>query len=87
MVVIKDETFYTISEVCRMLGVEAHTLRYWEKEFRDFVKPLRNAGGNRVYSQKDIGTLVSIRGLLNVELFTVAGARRQMYLMSSERSA
>ena len=87
MVTIKDECFFSISEACRMLNVEAHTLRYWEKEFQDFVKPLRNAGGNRVYSNKDIDTLTSIRDLLNVELYTVAGARRQMYLRSCELSA
>ncbi len=87
MVVIKDEKYYTIGEACGLVGVEAHTLRYWEKEFHDFVKPLRRAGKDRVYTQKDIDTLISIRDLLNVELYTTAGARRQMYLRTGEQSA
>ena len=80
MIVIRDEQFQTIGEVCGILGVEAHTLRFWEKEFADFVKPHRNGRGNRLYSRKDLETLGNIRNLLTVELYTIAGARRQMYL-------
>ncbi|MFA6450879.1 MAG: MerR family transcriptional regulator [bacterium] len=80
MVVIKDEQFFTIGEACGFLDTEAHTLRFWEKEFRDFIKPRRNGRGNRLYSLKDLETLGSIKRLLTVELYTVAGARRQMYL-------
>ena len=87
MVVIKDEQFYPIGEVCGLLGVEAHTLRFWEKEFRDFLKPFRNARGGRLYTRKDIETLTTIRDLLSVELYTLAGARRQMYLRQNACTA
>lgn len=73
---------YSIGEVSRLLGIEAHTLRYWEKEFRDFLRPRRVANKNRVYGEEDIATLKTIHTLLNVEMFTIAGARRQMYLRS-----
>ena len=81
--VMEDTRSYSIGEVSRILDVESHTLRYWEKEFKDFVKPRRVSKKNRVYSEGDIDTLRAIKELLNVELFTIAGARRQMYLRSA----
>lgn len=74
---------YSIGEASRMLGVESHTLRYWEKEFKDFIKPRRVSKKNRVYDPNDLTILQTIRDLLNVELFTIAGARRQMYLRTA----
>ena len=38
MVQIKDEIYLTIGEAGEELGIEPHTLRYWEKEFKDFLK-------------------------------------------------
>ncbi len=87
MVLIRDEQFFTISEAGSELGVETHTLRFWEKEFKDFLKPLRNGRGNRLYSRADMETLGRIRDLLSVELYTIPGARRQMYIRHRENSA
>jgi DNA-binding transcriptional MerR regulator len=83
MMEVMDEKSFSIGEVSKMLGVESHTLRYWEKEFKDFIKPARVSKKNRVYCGTDIDVLKSIRDLLNIELFTIAGARRQMYLRSA----
>jgi DNA-binding transcriptional MerR regulator len=82
MALVMDEKKHPIGEVSRMLGVESHTLRYWEKEFKDFIKPNRVSKKNRVYTEVDIEVLRKIKELLTVELFTIAGARRQMYLRS-----
>jgi len=81
-----EQQSYSIGEVSRILGVESHTLRYWEKEFKDFIKPRRISKKNRVYDDTDVAVLKSIRDLLNVELFTIAGARRQMYLRSATQN-
>jgi DNA-binding transcriptional MerR regulator len=80
---IMDQQTYSIGEVGRMLDVEPHTLRYWEKEFKDFIKPRRVSRKNRVYGETDIAVLRNIKELLTVELFTIAGARRQMYLRTA----
>ncbi|HOO56487.1 MAG TPA: MerR family transcriptional regulator [bacterium] len=84
MIMIKDDVFYTIGETVEILDVPAHTLRYWEKEFKDFVKPRRNGQKNRIYSTEDINVLKLVKRLLEVELYTVAGARRQLYIRSSD---
>jgi DNA-binding transcriptional MerR regulator len=32
-VIIPDKLFFKIGEVCELVGVQAHVLRYWETEF------------------------------------------------------
>ncbi|MGL1733437.1 MerR family transcriptional regulator, partial [Vibrio parahaemolyticus] len=47
-----------------MTGVEVHTLRYWEREFAEFLQPVRTPGGQRRYSPNDLKVLFAIRRLL-----------------------
>jgi DNA-binding transcriptional MerR regulator len=82
MTMLMEHRMYSIGEVSQLLGIEQHTLRYWEKEFKDFLRPRRVANKNRVYGEDDLDILRTIQSLLNVELFTIAGARRQMYMRS-----
>lgn len=83
MAMVMEQQTFSIGEVSRMLDVESHTLRYWEKEFKDFIKPRRVSRKNRVYTDADIAVLSKIKDLLTVDLFTIAGARRQMYLRTA----
>lgn len=69
--------YYRIGEVCRIVGVEAYVLRYWETEFPSLA-PRKSKAGQRVYRPKDIELLLTIRRLLYEERFTIAGARKQL---------
>src|SRR5512140_922787 len=69
--------FYKIGEVCEICGVEAHVLRYWESEF-PVLTPTRNKSGQRIYRQKDLDIIDSIKRLLYNEGYTIAGASRQL---------
>ena len=71
------KTYYTITEVAAMIGEETHTLRYWESEFSQ-LRPRRTRSGIRRYRAKDIEMARKIQNLLHVELYTVAGAQRQL---------
>jgi DNA-binding transcriptional MerR regulator len=75
--------YYKIREVCEIVGVEAHVLRFWETEF-PALSPPKSKSGQRTYRPKDIELLLRIRKLLYEEGFTIAGARKQL---SAERSA
>jgi len=72
-----NKLYYRIGEVCGILGVEAHVLRYWESEFPSLVPP-KNKAGQRTYRPRDIELLLTIRKLLYEEGFTIAGARKQL---------
>ena len=69
--------YYRIGEVCEIVGVEAHVLRYWETEFPRLTPP-KNKSGQRTYRPKDIELLLRIRKLLYDDGFTIAGARKQL---------
>ncbi|OYT71320.1 MAG: MerR family transcriptional regulator [Armatimonadetes bacterium JP3_11] len=65
-----------ISTASFLVGVETHTIRYWEREFAEFLNPVRTAGGQRRYRREDIEVLQEIKRLLKEELYTIAGAKR-----------
>ena len=69
--------FYRIGEVSHIVGVEPHVLRYWESEFRS-IRPQKSAKGQRVYSRRDVETLLKVKDLLYAHRFTIAGARRKL---------
>lgn len=69
--------YYSISEVSKITGLEPYVLRYWEKEF-DVLKPKKNRGGNRTYTQKDIDIINRINYLRKKEKLTIEGARTKL---------
>jgi DNA-binding transcriptional MerR regulator len=69
--------YYRIGEVAGLVGVEPHVLRYWETEFRS-VRPQKSAKGQRIYSRRDVETLLKVKDLLYQHRFTIAGARRKL---------
>ncbi len=73
----RKRLYYRIGDVCRILGVEPHVLRYWETEFSSLAPP-KNKAGQRTYRPKDIELVLTIRRLLYEEGYTIAGARKQL---------
>jgi len=74
---VPQKQLFKIGEVCEMMEVEPHTLRFWEKEFEDF-NPQKNAMNQRVYRARDIEIAYLIKKLLYQEGYTIEGARRQL---------
>ena len=74
----KSEQAVSISVASGITGVEVHTLRYWEREFEEFLNPERTDSGQRRYRPEDIQTVFVIKRLLRDEMFSIAGARRHL---------
>ncbi|MCX7800797.1 MAG: MerR family transcriptional regulator [Fimbriimonadales bacterium] len=68
----------SISVASEITGVEIHTLRYWEREFEEFLRPERTPGGQRRYRPSDIRTIFLVKRLLRDEMFSIAGARKHL---------
>ena len=77
MTFVPTKLYYKIREVCEIVEVEAHVLRFWETEF-PALSPPKSKSGQRTYRPKDIELLLRIRKLLYEEGFTIAGARKQL---------
>lgn len=75
---MNNNTLYTISAVATMIGVPAHTIRYWEKEFSAFLSPLRPNGGHRRYGSDELAVIMRIKSMLKDEKYSIAGARQKL---------
>jgi DNA-binding transcriptional MerR regulator len=69
--------YYSISEVCDLVGLKPHVLRYWETQFGP-LNPSKNRSGNRVYQKKEIRLIMLVKHLLYEEKYTVEGARAKL---------
>ena len=75
--IIPEKLFFRIGEVCDLIKVQPHVLRYWETEF-PMLAPQKNRAGQRVYRRKDVEMVLRIRDLLYEEKFTIAGAKKRL---------
>lgn len=74
---IPEKLYFKIGEVCDLVGVQAHVLRYWETEFPQLA-PQKNRSGQRSYRRKDVEISLRIKELLYDDMFTIAGARKKL---------
>jgi DNA-binding transcriptional MerR regulator len=74
--IIRKE-YYSIGEVCDLVGLKPHVLRYWESQF-PALRPSKNRAGNRIYQRKEIRLVILVRRLLYDEKYTVEGARQKV---------
>jgi MerR family transcriptional regulator/heat shock protein HspR len=70
---------YVISVAARMIGIEAHTLRYYER--LGLVQPERSSGNIRLYSEEDIDRLRYIKALMSDCGVNLAGVEVALKLM------
>ncbi len=77
-VVIPEKIYFKIGEVCELVGVQAHVLRYWETEF-PMLSPQKNRSGQRSYRRRDVEISLRIKQLLYEEMFTIAGAKKKLH--------
>ena len=57
------EPRYVISIAARMLGIQTHTLRYYEKI--GIIEPSRSRGNIRLYSERNIVRLRQVKTLMD----------------------
>ncbi|MCI6527321.1 MAG: MerR family transcriptional regulator, partial [Bacteroidales bacterium] len=67
-----------------ILGESSSLVRFWTNSFSRYLKPKRNAKGNRLYTQEEIEVLKQIHLLVKVQGMTLDGAAKKM---SSDKKA
>jgi len=70
---------YVISIAARIIGIEAHTLRYYER--LGLVEPERSSGNIRLYSEEDIERLRYVKALMSDCGVNLAGVEVALRLM------
>ena len=69
-------------DVCSLLGVRPHVLRYWEREI-PLLSPRKTVSGHRTYSWADVEILFRIRHLLHARGYGMAKVRSRLWREAS----
>ena len=83
MIQKSKNSYKTISEVVKILGLKSkraksiptHTIRYWEKEFKQ-IKPKVLNGNRRYYNLQNIEVLKKVHFLLKEHGMTINGVKK-----------
>ncbi len=81
---IAPKEYYSMGEVCDLVGLKPHVLRYWESQF-PVLNPSKNRSGNRVFQRKEIKLILLVKHLLYTEKYTIEGARQKLEGLRKER--
>ena len=73
-----DKIYYTISEVAELLGENISLVRFWSQKFPQFIKPVRNKKGNRLFTSADVEHYKLIYHLVKEQGLTLEGAAKRM---------
>jgi MerR family transcriptional regulator/heat shock protein HspR len=68
----ESEPRYVISVAAKILGIQTHTLRYYERI--GIVEPSRSKGNIRLYSEQDLEQLRRVKTLIEDLGVNLAGA-------------
>lgn len=75
---VKGQELYSIGQVHAITGIPKPTLRFWEKEFGEYLEPQRSPGNQRRYDRENIQRLERINQLVRDEGYTLEGARQKL---------
>ena len=73
-----EKMYYSIGEVAEILGENTSLVRFWSNSFPAFIKPERNAKGNRKFTPEDLETLKQIHFLVKGNGMTLEGAAKKL---------
>jgi DNA-binding transcriptional MerR regulator len=71
---VRDLAVYPIRTVAQITGVDARRIRSWETQ-HGLLRPARTRGGHRLFSQRDVDTILRIKQLVDEEGVQLQGVR------------
>jgi len=74
-----------IKEVSDRIDVPVSTIRYWQKEFAEFIRPQRTSGGQRRYSAADVRMFARIKELVYGRKISIGECRNLLKFGSSSQ--
>lgn len=74
---IPNKKYFSIKEASDLCRLKTHTLRFWEKEFKQ-LRPSTRRGNRRFYQKEDILLIRKIRSLLYEDGLTITGAKKTL---------
>lgn len=73
----REQTF-TISQLEEFTGLPASTLRYYENEFRSYLRIRKTAGGHRRYTRESIERFLHLKDLIHDKGLSIREVKRSL---------
>ena len=72
---MSQENLYTIGQVSHKVNLPTYVLRFWEKEFSQFINIVRTKGNQRRYTKNAINTILTIKELAREKKIKLEGIK------------
>jgi DNA-binding transcriptional MerR regulator len=73
----REQTF-TISQLEEFTGLPASTLRYYETEFRSYLRIRKTSGGHRRYTRESIERFLHLKELIHEKGLSIREVKRSL---------
>ena len=80
---VMQRVLLNIDQVSKLTGVKKTTLRYWEKEFTEYLRPQRTETNRRQYSLDDVRKVENLKQLIEVEKYKSIGVKMRLGLIKN----
>lgn len=77
----------SLQQVSDILQVEQSTVRFWEKEFAEFLNIKVKKGQHKRFNEKHLEIFAQIKELLYTDQYTIKGAKRRLEMDRTLTSA
>lgn len=84
---VLQRVYLNIDQVSTLTGVKKTTLRYWEKEFSEYLQPQRTKTNRRQYSLEDVERVETLKHLIEEEKYKSIGVKMKLGLIKSPEQA
>ena len=74
---IPNKSSFKFQELPSITGVKPYVIRFWESEFEE-ISPVDSDSGQKIYSRKDVETILRIKKLLFEDKLTVREAKTKL---------
>jgi len=81
------EQYLALNQISEILQVEHSTIRFWEKEFADFLNIKTRRGQHKRFTPEHLEMFDQIKELLYTDMYTIKGARRRLEMDRTLNSA
>jgi DNA-binding transcriptional MerR regulator len=84
--IMDREILYTIGEVSQILGINPSKVRFWMKQFPEYLTCHKTDGGQRRFSHEDYLKLKRVIDLTEFEKLTLDGVRNRLIIEKNRKS-
>ncbi len=74
----EGKLYWNTKELAQYLDEPVSTVRYWQDEFSQYLRPKTTASGKYQFSRNDLKTALLIKHLLKDKGFTLKGAKEHL---------